>query len=422
MIFNGEGLRRSDAGIEGCRAMSKAHADRPEDRTGAEVEPWRRGSPACPGRPLAQAATAARPGVSRWHRENPSRGFAGLDGIERASPRCDGRWIVRALRAWALGCVTVPVALTVAETVMAADTATPCADSVPPKERFEIRFEPLGPNLWWIPAQPGESSAANRGHVVNLVLARHQGRLWLVGSGPSPAFARALRCRAWQTFGLDIGEVADPYARAEYTLGNAGLPKARVVAPAPVAKAMRAACPVCVERLRARLGDAAVDLGPAPVRLPQALPVPARPAATARWGPFEWRLLARAEAAWSSVWRHGGVTMAPGLLWFDGPPDARDTDPRALMQSLETLLAGTPAGQRFIGDAGPPGDEAAVRRQWVYWQRLWRAAQQGVASGTTLAGQPPQDVGDWVGHERHALNWQRAWRLAEDALLSAPLR
>lgn len=414
MIFNGEGLRRSDAGIEGLRAASKAHADGTNGRTGAEVEHPGPGTPACQGRPLAQVATVRRPGVSRWYRENPSRSLAMVDGTVRASRRRARRCIGTALCAWAMACLALPVPAVAAE--------PPCADGVPPKERFGIRFEPLGPDLWWIPAQPGESSAANRGHAVNLVLARHQGRLWLVGSGPSPAFARTLRCRAWQAFGLDIGEAVAPYARAEYTLGNAGLPGARVVAPAPVAKAMRAACPVCVERLRARLGDAAVDLGPAPVRLPQALPVPAPPAATARWGPFEWHLLARTETAWASVWRHGGVTMAPGLLWFDGAPDARDADPRAMMQSLEALLATTPAGQRFIGDAGPPGDEAAVRRQWVYWQRLWRAAQQGVASGSTLAGEPPQDLDDWAGHERHALNWQRAWRLAEDALLSAPPR
>jgi len=288
---------------------------------------------------------------------------------------------------------------------------------------FQIRFEPLGADLWHVPAQPGQSAATNRGHVVNLLLARHEGRLWLVGSGPSPAFARALRCSAWQRFGLDIAEVVNPYARGEYALGNRGLPTASVWAPAPVAQTMRVSCPVCVARLRARLGDAAVDLGAEPVRLPRGLSAPRLPGATGRWGPFEWWLVPRADQAWASVWRHAaGVTMAPGVLSFEGPPDGQDAHPMALARAIEAVLERSTAAERFIGDTGAPAGVAAVRQQMHYWQRLWQAAQQGVGAGGTLPVEPPMVASEWHTHERHALNWQRAWRLAEDALLAMPPR
>lgn len=314
--------------------------------------------------------------------------------------------------------------------------------------RFDIRFEPLGAGLWRVPARGTEADAINRGQVIHLVLARHEGRLWLLGSGPSPAFARALRCAAWRQFGLEIRHATNPYARAELVLGNAGLPQATVVAPRPVRQAMQVQCPQCVARLRSRLGAAAVDLGSAPVRLPAPMPVfmpalmpalvpaplPASSPAPAprhgaehrqRWGPFHWWLVKRGAGAWTSAWRHDdvGVTAAFGLLWFDGPPDGRDTEPASMIQGLEDLLAAVPPNERFVGDAGPPGDRAAVQAQLDYWRALWRAAQQGVATGASWPDEPPPLPAGWSDvSERHRLNWQRAWRLAEDALLSQPPR
>lgn len=329
---------------------------------------------------------------------------------------------------------------------MAAPSPPPCSPGEPgpvlaasgpealaARARFEIRFEPLAAGLWRVPARGTEADAVNRGQVIHLVLARHEGRLWLLGSGPSPAFARALRCAAWRQLGLEIRDAANPYARAELVLGNAGLPRATVVAPRPVRQAMQVQCPQCVARLRARLGAAAVDLGAAPVRLPAPLPanlpanLPARHGAHSvlRWGPFHWWLVKRGATAWTSAWRHAdaGVTAAFGLLWFDGPPDGRDTEPVSMIQGLEDLLAAVPPGERFVGDAGPPGDRAAVQAQLDYWRALWRAAQQGVATGASWPDEPPPLPEGWTdAFDRHRLNWQRAWRLAEDALLTLPPR
>lgn len=307
--------------------------------------------------------------------------------------------------------------------------------------RFDIRFEPLAAGLWRVPARGGEADAINRGQVIHLVLARHEGRLWLLGSGPSPAFARALRCAAWRQLGLEIRHAANPYARAELVLGNAGLPQGTVVAPRPVRQAMQVQCPQCVARLRSRLGAAAIDLGSAPVRLPAPLPAssPALSSALSsalsptqhgaedrqRWGPFHWWLVKRGASAWTSAWRHvdAGVTVAFGLLWFDGPPDGRDTEPASMIQGLEDLLAAVPPNERFVGDAGPPGDRAAVQAQLDYWRALWKAAQQGVATGASWSDEPPPLPAGWIDvSDRHRLNWQRAWRQAEDALLTLPRR
>lgn len=358
--------------------------------------------------------------MSGWHRVNPS------------APRRSGatRRVLGGLLAsagmWACAAaMAVPPGPACSQDHLASRSATsaPAAPNASFDIRFDIRFEPLAAELWWVPARAGEADAGNRGHVINLVLARHEGRLWLLGSGPSPAFARALRCSAWQRFGLDIRDVANPYARAELVLGNAAWPGASAVAPLPVRQAMQVQCPQCVARLRGRLGAAAVDLGASPVRLPRPLPVPPSAGGTQRWGPFEWWLVKRGETAWTSVWRHAGagVTAAFGLLWFDGPPDGRDTEPARMIAALESLLAATPAAERFVGDAGPPGDRPAVQAQLDYWRALWRAARRGVAEGATWAGEPPP-LGAATGHERHQLNWQRAWRLAEDDLLGAPRR
>lgn len=356
--------------------------------------------------------------MSGWHRVNPS------------APRRAG-----ATRR-VLGGLFAIAGLMACAAVMAAPAALDCSPDQPTSRlagaasaapgaaaKFDIRFEALAPDLWWVPAHGGEADEGNRGQVINLVLARHEGRLWLLGSGPSPAFARALRCSALQRFGADIRDVVNPYARAELVLGNAGWPGTTALAPAPVRQAMQVQCPQCVARLQGRLGAAAVDLGASPVRLPG--PLPARPSTgdVQRWGPFEWRLVKRGATAWTSVWRHAGagVTVAFGLLWFDGPPDGRDTEPTQMIAALEGLLATAPAGERFVGDAGPPGDVSAVQAQHDYWRVLWGAAQRGVAEGATWAGEPPP-LGGAPGRERHLLNWQRAWRLAEDELLSGPRR
>ena len=88
-------------------------------------------------------------------------------------------------------------------------------------------FEPLGDGLWRIPAEAGEADARNRGRVSNLLLARagegREASLWALGSGPSPAFGRALACQARRRLGLPIRQAISPWTRPEAVLGVAGL-------------------------------------------------------------------------------------------------------------------------------------------------------------------------------------------------------
>lgn len=285
-----------------------------------------------------------------------------------------------------------------------------------------LQFVPLGDGLWWVPAADGESAEDNRGFVSNLLLAREGRRLWLVGSGPSPAFGRALACRVRQHFGRAVTDIIDPWARAELVLGNAGIEGARVWAHRQVAVAMGEQCPHCVERLRQRIGAAAADLGDQAAQLPTLL----LDGTQGRLGPFDWWALPRAQGRVVTVWRHraSGVASAHGLLWFDGPPDGRDADLQTLAASTHRLANLAVTVTRWVGEQGPPGPAAAPRLQAAYWQAVLEAADRGVAAGDLATAVPdlPGWPSDVTGHPRHLLNWQRAWRQTEDRLLRQPPR
>jgi len=302
-----------------------------------------------------------------------------------------------------------------------------CAQPGPAGPRCEgpaLRFEALAPGLWRVPPAGLETDAASRGQVHNLLLASAGSSLWLVGTGPSPAFARALQCQAQARLGLPLSAAMNPLAKSELVLGNQGLRGVSLWAPAVVAQAMRQQCAGCEERLRARLGPAAVDLGPAPVQLPPYWLTGSQ----GRWGPFEWRLLQRGPESTSSFWIWTGpgetqLIASFGLLGSEQvPPDVSDTSILLLADGIAQLLqAAGDAPALWLPDHGPLLERRQVLAQQAYWQALWRAARQGVAAGHT-ALQAPAPSADaplpaWWQHPRHGLNWQRAWRQAEDAEL-----
>ncbi|MCU7372975.1 hypothetical protein PEC18_19530 [Paucibacter sp. O1-1] len=82
-----------------------------------------------------------------------------------------------------------------------------------------MQLETWAPGLWWLPAQPGEAGVGNRGQVSNLVLAADGAQLWLLGSGPSPAFGRALACQVRRQLGRPVSDLVSPWARPELVLG-----------------------------------------------------------------------------------------------------------------------------------------------------------------------------------------------------------
>lgn len=303
----------------------------------------------------------------------------------------------------------------------------------------------LGPGVWWLPSASGDSSAANRGQVSNLLLVRDVDgdalRWWLVGSGPSPAFGRALACQIKRQLGARVSDVISPWARPELVLGVAGLQAAsprhpprhpprdlpRHWAHAAVAQAMAAQCPHCVERLALRLGPVASDLGDNPIRLPDQRLTGSQ----GRLGPFDWWTLPRSAGRVVSVWRlarpgHPVLWLAPGLLQGEGPPDGRDADLALLAQSaqrLAELAAADGPAALFLGEQGPPLPADAPLQHARYWSELMARARAAVLRGEDEAAPAPAWPGlaaVWAQAPWHALNWQRAWRQAEAAVLSEP--
>lgn len=294
-----------------------------------------------------------------------------------------------------------------------------------------LQLQPLAPQAWLLQAADGDSEAGNRGHVASQLLAMQGGRLWLIGAGPSPAWARALDCQLRQRFGRGVDEVVVPWARGEQALGWAGHRSARRWAHAEVAAAMARQCPVCLENLRQALGAAAADLGAAPIRRPQRL----LQGPQGRWGPWQWWALSRGDGQTALVWRlHAAgaapLWAAPGWLWAaDTPPDARSGDVAALLQGslrLQALAAADGAAARWVGEQGGVQDAQAPQRAAQYWAALQQAADAALARGELLPAAPPplQDTlglpAAWLAHPRHALNWQRAARQAEDRLFAPP--
>jgi hypothetical protein len=244
--------------------------------------------------------------------------------------------------------------------------------------------------------------------------------LWLLGSGPSPAFGRRLSCAVQEQFGRAPTDVVSPWPRPELVLGLAGLPEVRAWAHVAVAQAMRASCPGCAERLRLRMGTAADDLGHDPVRVPDRTVE----GSIGALGPWRWQLQSRGAGHPVTVWEHRatGVRDAPGLLWGGSAPDGRDAD-------LDTLAASTAAlarepATRWVGEQGAPLDTAAVQPQLRYWDWLLAAARRGVEDNddeTQLPVAPPE-LQALAASPMHALNWQRAWRQAESRWLQRSLR
>lgn len=296
-----------------------------------------------------------------------------------------------------------------------------------------LDLRPLAPGVWWLPAAAGEADAVNRGRVLNLLLVRDGARLWALGSGPSPAFGRALACQARQRLGGPVTDVVSPWARPELVLGagalvaDGGGRAVRHWAHAAVAEAMARQCAGCVERLRQRLGGAAVDLGDDPVHLPRQV----LQGEQGRLGPFAWWRLPRAEGRWTTVWRlplaapAGALWLAPGLLDGDGPADGRDADLALLQRAAERLAALAAAdgdGVRLLGDQGPPLAADGAARQAAYGRALLAAAEAAVARGDDESAPAPALPGlpaAWASHPWHGFNWQRAWRQVEPRVLGA---
>lgn len=288
-------------------------------------------------------------------------------------------------------------------------------------------LQPLGGEAWLVRGARGDADAHNRGWVANLLVALDGARGgWLIGSGPTPAGGRALAQALAQRWPQRDWVVISPWPQPEAVLGVAGLAPARHLAHREVAAQMAQSCPSCVDRLRQRLGTAAVDVGEGdPVRLPQ----PALVGEQGALGPFRWWRLERAEGVTVTVWLHpaSGMAFAPGLLWGRQAPDGRGADIARMAASTRALtrLANMPAQVGWLGSQGGPLPASAPMEAAAYWQALHDAVAAGVREGDLGLEVPPRLPGidaAFTAHPWHALNWQRAWRQAEARELQRSLR
>lgn len=296
-------------------------------------------------------------------------------------------------------------------------------------------LEQIHADVWWLRGAinaSGEADEANRGQVSNIMVVRDGARLWLLGSGPTARAGRELGELVQRQLGQAVTDVIAPWPHPELVLGQAGLDGARLWAHADVAQAMGQRCPRCVERLSQRLGSAAADLGPQPIRLPQLL----LQGDSGELGPWRWWRLWRAtEAAGSlatpvTVWWHArsGLFSAHGLLWGDQAPDLRDTrwpDLQAAIGQLMQIGARleTTAPLRWLPEQGPLLPADAPAQQLRYGQALAAAVRQAQNEGRAETDAPLPLPGVPAAQQsgvRHDLNWQRLWRELEQEWFDQP--
>lgn len=293
-----------------------------------------------------------------------------------------------------------------------------------------IRIEPLAPQVWLIAGSSGDSTPDNQGAISNLIAARDGRRLWLLGSGPTRDYGRALACRLREITGLGVTDVIAPWPRPELVLGQAGLPGARRWAHEQVADAMTERCPRCFERLRERVGARPV---PASANL-IALPDHRLSGESGRLGPWQWRLLRRSAGTAITVWSlpARGVRAGHGLLWTDGSPDLRDAETpviQASLRALETLVESAAAGValpvQWVPEQGPVGGAQTLADHRQYLNALTQAASEALDRGALETDPPPALTGVpavFTASPRHLLNWQHVWREAEARWMAAPGR
>lgn len=302
----------------------------------------------------------------------------------------------------------------------AAASAAPCSAS-------GLVWQKLSDQAYWLPGEAGDSDVANRGRVSALLAVQvpADGRVWLLGSGPSPTLGRALACGLAQQTGWQVSDIVNPWARPELVLGNRAWPQAALWAHAAVAAAMHQQCAHCEERLKVRMGAAAQDLGAdTVVTVPGAPGVPGGLVSGdhGELGPWVWWMLKRTPDQPVLVWRlkRAALWSAPGLLWADGPPDLRDGDLRTLqasLQQLSRLVQHDGATLTWLPEQGPAQGPALLAQSAAYLEALAQAIRAKQAGGGLETDAPARWPGlpaGWAEHPRHALNWQRAWRQIEE--------
>lgn len=301
-----------------------------------------------------------------------------------------------------------------------------------------LALEAVASDVWRVPVASEESTPANGGWVTQPVLVRDGRRLWLVGSGPTPAQGQRLRCLIERRLHRRVTDIVNTRAHPELALANAAFTGARIWALTDVASAMRARCPQCLAGLQQRIGPAegrARDdsLRGAPIRVPNHRHRlgggAAVGASDGHAGPFRWWAFELAPGQRTLVLQHrrSGWIVAQGLLWAGGVPNLRETALEPLMDSLRHLRAlarsadssATADRGGIVGEQGGTGDATDIDRHLDYLSQLKRSTQQALDRGE-VEGASPIELPAFAGASGyaayHALNRQRVWRELEQAL------
>ena len=329
------------------------------------------------------------------------------------------RAMKRALR---LGCGLV---LLLWLCVRPAEAATHCRSSA---AQALPSLEKISPHLWRVAAITGEPNADNGGLTSQLLVATEGQKVWLAGTGPTPAFAQALACTIRRVLGRRVTDVINTRAAPELVMGNSAFSTARLWALPPVISAMHARCLQCQTRLKARIGAAGASLVPGTIRV-ATRPITASPPGLPEpffLGPFEWRALLRAPGEYALVLRHrqDRLVLAQGLLWPGDVPDLQDTQIETLTASWQQLFdfAGDDA---LLGEQGNLASASDLRLHTDYLAQLRAAVWAALQSGQSF--DPASDILALPGFQglpsyslRHPLNVQRVWRELEPKIFDAP--
>jgi len=282
-------------------------------------------------------------------------------------------------------------------------------------------LEPVAPQVWRVAAAEGESTPDNGGLVTESVLLLERDRLWLVGSGPTPARGEALACAIEQSLGRKVTDVINTRAHPELAMGNTAFPAARVWALDDVARAMDKRCRECLARLAQRIGGAGARLDDSAIRVPDKR-LGADGASQGQLGPFQWWALTRAKGERTLVLRlrERPIVIAQGLVWPGAVPNLRDTDSAMLLDSLRALRGIARGAITVLGEQGPSGTPDDINSHMDYLVSLRAAVRarlrNGADANAAIAAISLPMFGKRVGNgEIDALNRQRVWREMEDA-------
>lgn len=356
---------------------------------------WRQAARAMPQRPRGAAPGAPR---SAWrHLLHAGAGASG-----------PGTGISRGLRTGALAALLLGVAL---------PTAAACAGAE------LVHLEPVRPEVWRVAAAEGEASPENRGVVTETVVVRERDRVWLVGSGPTPAHGAALACAVETALGRVVTDVINTRAHPELAMGNVAFRTARIWALDDVANALGKRCSECLQRLADRIGPAGAMLSERDIRVPDRR-LGADGKSQGQLGPFQWWALPRAAGERTLVLRlrEQPVLIAQGLVWPARIPNLRETDSRVMISSLQRLHMIAKGASVVLGEQGPVGTPADIDSHQDYIVSLRAAISARVKTGTAetvglAALSLPMFTKRLGDGQIDAINRQRVWREVERAFL-----